>query len=511
MLDSIRRGQRWLTAALVLTIGIVFIVFFGPWAGQQAPTSGTDAVVELDGHVIDTSDFYRRREMRTRQLREQLGDGFDEKAASAFLDQQTLRLLVEQAVLAHSARDLGIRVTRKEIQTFLRDNYRNSDGSFDQEQIVDLIEREYGTQRLFLETIERELLSTKMIRLLTSQARISDIELKEVVHFAADSVRLAYVQLDTTSLPGNEGDAEAEPPGDTEIEAFLTANEAALRERYQDEIATYTTPERVRARHLLLEVPAGADAATDTTARDEAEEARKRILEGAPFADVAREVSDDRGTRESGGDLGLVSRSEMAEAIAQAAFDLEVGSVSEVVRSLRGYHVVLIDEKITGGTRSYEEVARDLAREGIALEASKARANEMAEELAEAIREGTTLEDAARLQDLTVMRTGSLRRRADGFIPDLGAAPELLALAFALEGGESSPRIFELGNRLVLIQLISRDSLDETEVDTQIVEARESLQTQKRSQIVQAWIDAEQRRLEADQKLRVNATLVVGS
>ena len=95
MLDSIRRGQRWLTAALVLTIGIVFIVFFGPWAGQQAPTSGTDAVVELDGHVIDTSDFYRRREMRTRQLREQLGDGFDEKAASAFLDQQTLRLLVE--------------------------------------------------------------------------------------------------------------------------------------------------------------------------------------------------------------------------------------------------------------------------------------------------------------------------------------------------------------------------------------------------------------------------------
>lgn len=509
MLESIRRKQRWLTAVLVGAIAFVFIVFFGPWAGQQAPTTPADPIVELDGLVIDASDFYRRRDMQTRQLREQLGDDFDEKAASAFIDQQTLRGLVQQAVLAHSARDLGIRVTRQEIQTFLRDNWRNADGSFDQELIVDVIEREYGTQRLFLETIERELLATKMIRLLTSQARVSDVELREIAHFAADNVQIAYVQLDTTALPPDESENGEEE--DVEVETFLAANQDALRERYQDQIATYTTPEQIRARHLLLEVPPGADAAADTTAREEAEAARQRIMDGVPFADVASEVSDDRGTRESGGELGLVSRSEMAKAIAQAAFDLEVGSVSQVVRGLRGYHVVLIDEKIAGRTRSYEEVAPDLAREGIVLEASKTRASGIAEELAEAIREGTSLEDAARLQDLALVRTGSLRHRADGFIPDLGAAPELLALAFALEPGESSPRIFEFGNRLVLIQLTDRQSPDELAIDAQIAGARETMQTQKRSQIVQSWLDAEQRRLEADQKLRVNASLVVGS
>ena len=72
MLETIRRGQRWLTIALIATIGLVFIVFFGPWAGQQAPTDAVDSVVEVDDLVIDTNDFFRRREMQSRQLREQI-------------------------------------------------------------------------------------------------------------------------------------------------------------------------------------------------------------------------------------------------------------------------------------------------------------------------------------------------------------------------------------------------------------------------------------------------------
>ncbi len=517
MLESIRRKQRWLTALLVGVIGLVFVVFFGPWAGQQAPTNALDSVVEVGELVIDTNDFYRRREIRTRQLRDQLGDEFDEKAASAFLDQQVLRLLVEQAVLAHSAGDLGIRVTRKEIQSFLRDNYRNADGSFDQDVIVDLIEREYGTQRIFLETIEREMLATKMIQLLYSQARVSEVELSEMVHFASDEVQIAYVQLDTTSIPEDadedaEGeDSEAAGLDEAAVEAFRAANETALRERYGEQIDSYTTPDRVRARHVLLEVPPGADQAAETTAREEAEAARKRIMEGESFADVANQVSDDHGTRESGGELGLVSRGEMAKAVAQAAFDLEVGSVSEVVRGLRGFHVVLVDEKVAGGTRSFDEVAPELARQGALLEFAKARANDLAAELADAIREGNTLENAARLKDLTLVRTGSLRRRADGYIPDLGAAAEVLALAFTLDAGQSSPRIFELGNRLVMIQSISRTTPDELEINSQMAGARDAMLQQKRNLIVQTWLDDEQQRLEADDKLRVNAELVVGS
>lgn len=505
MLESIRRGQRWLTIVLIATIGLVFIVFFGPWAGQQAPTDAVDSVVEVDDLVIDANDFFRRREQQSRQLREQLGDDFDEKSARAFLDQQVLRQLIEQAVLAHSAKEVGIRVTRKEIQGFLRDNYRNADGSFDQNQIVDLIEREYGTQRLFLETIEREFLATKMIQLLYQQARVSETELSQLVRYSTDQVRIALVQLDTTAL------RDEEEPDAAQIEAFRASNEDAIKALYADEIERYTTPDRVRARHVLIEVPAGADEMRDSLARSEAEEAHKRIADGAPFDEVAREVSDDRGTRDSGGELGLVSRDEMARSIADAAFDLEVGSVSEVVRGTRGYHIVLVEEKMPGGNRSYEEVAPELAREGALLETARDQAYVIANDLAEAVRGGQSLEDAARGHELTLTRTGALQRRSDGFVPDLGAAPELLALAFALEAGESSPHIFELGDRLVMLQSIDKTSPDEIDLEAQIAGTRTEIVSQKRNQVVRAWIDTVQRRLEADGRLRINASLVIGS
>ena len=114
--------------------------------------------------------------------------------------------------------------------------------------------------------------------------------------------------------------------------------------------------------------------------------------------------------------------------------------------------------------------------------------------------------------DLSVVAGGIIETlTSDGFIPDLGAAPELLALAFALDAGQSSPRIFEVGNHLVLIQSIKKTSPDQLEIDAQVAGARSSVVTQKRNQIVRAWVDAHQQRLEADGLLRVNASIVIGS
>jgi len=505
MLESIRRGQRWLTAILVGAIGLVFIVFFGPWAGQQVPTTSADSVVEVGDLVVDGNDFYRVREQQTRRLREQLGDDFDEKSARAFLDQQVLRELVQQAILAYSARELGIQVTKNEIRRSIRENNLNADGGFDQELIVELIEREYGSQRIFLETIERQFLAQKMVQLLYAQAQLSEADVTERLQHLSEEVRIAYVQLNPLAgAPGEDFEPE-------QIEAFRVANDAALRKQYEKQAARFSTGDRVRARHILAEVPAGSDDETDAKARERADRAHERIVAGEAFVDVAREMTDDLGTRESGGDLGLVSRDEMARAIADAAFDLEVGSVSEVVRGIRGYHVVMVEEKVPGATTPFEQAAQELAVEALQLEVADQRANDLATELSEAIQAGETLEDAARAKELTLVRTGALRRRADSFIPDLGAAPEMLALAFALEPGTSSPRVFELGGRFVLMQVLERTSVDEVELERQLSGARDALLAQARNRIVQLWVDAQQQRLEADQKLRVNAALVMGS
>ena len=72
------------------------------------------------------------------------------------------------------------------------------------------------------------------------------------------------------------------------------------------------------------------------------------------------------------------------------------------------------------------------------------------------MRGGKSLETAAREAELTLERSGRLQRRPDGFVPGLGAAQDLLALAFTLPAGASSPRIFEVGGKLALVQVLER-------------------------------------------------------
>lgn len=69
------------------------------------------------------------------------------------------------------------------------------------------------------------------------------------------------------------------------------------------------------------------------------------IEAGKNFADLARDVSEDPGTAERGGDLGFFGRGEMVPEFEEAAFILEEGEVSGLVRSAYGYHIIKVEKK----------------------------------------------------------------------------------------------------------------------------------------------------------------------
>ena len=103
--------------------------------------------------------------------------------------------------------------------------------------------------------------------------------------------------------------------------------------------------ERVRARHILLLFPDGSSPTQRDSVQAVAEGLRERILGGERFEALAEIYSDDDGTATRGGDLGYVPRGTMASALEAATFALEVGEVSEVVRTSFGVHILRVDEK----------------------------------------------------------------------------------------------------------------------------------------------------------------------
>ncbi len=506
MLKSIRRGQRWLTLLLVAFVGAVFVFFMGSGGQSGVGTPSGKSVIQLGEFNLDLSDFQRLRAQQEQTYREQSGDNFDARALGPFLDAQTLRSLINTVVLARSAHDLGLGVSREEIQSLVKQSasFRDESGKFNVEAFNNYTQYEFGSQRNFMASVRRDLLSQKMISLLYDQATLSDGELRDSAIYDLEQVRFAYVALDTASLPPGEELA------DDALQAYLEANTDTLQLRYKTDIEQYKESERVRAAHILIQVGPEANEATTDAARAKAEAARERILEGEEFALVAAEVSEDPGSRKEGGDLGIFPRGVNVPEIDNAAFSLEAGEISEIVQSGFGFHVVQVNERLPARTRTFEEVSSEIAREEAAAQAAADRATRLSNVILEEINAGMSLEEAAASQDLTPRTAGPLSRRPDGFVPGLGGAPDLMNTVFSLNiEAPTAGRSFEVGSNRVFIQLLERTEPEAEEVQATLDNVKENLLNAKRNQLVQEWVDRQRSDFEKSGELVVNSELVL--
>lgn len=127
------------------------------------------------------------------------------------------------------------------------------------------------------------------------------------------------------------------------IETKVTMSDEELRDSYTE----------VKASHILIkpedakpaDAKGGQQAADpDAAAKQKADELLAKIKQGADFAKLAKENSDDPGSASRGGDLGFFKRGNMVKEFEEAAFKLQPGQVSEVVKSDFGYHII----KMTG-------------------------------------------------------------------------------------------------------------------------------------------------------------------
>jgi peptidyl-prolyl cis-trans isomerase D len=508
LLESIRKGQRWLTFIFVGTIGLVFVFFFGTGGGLQGSNTPTgNAIIELDDVRLTSIDLAREKESIETRLRDQLGDAYDQIGADRYLDSQALNSLLSNVIFAAAAQDLGLYVTKDELRRMVQSSpgFIDDQGRFDPDAFDFFARRNYGNQRLFIQYFTRQLLQQKLVQLLVAQTDVSDSEIDLMTRYEGEEVRIAYVALDPNSLP-----PEVEI-NDTEVEAYAADHSSELEALYAERVDGLAEPERVKARHILISVAEGASDEVEDAARERAKALRERLIAGEDFEVVAAEVSEDVGTAGLGGDLGTFAHGTNEAAVDDTAFSLGAGELSEVIRSPYGFHILRVDEKFAAVTPTFEELRPGLALEAIERSMARERADELSTQLVSEIEAGASLEDAARGAGLTLERPAALRRRADGFIAGLGGAPNVMSAAFGLAPGESSPEVYDLEGRRVLIQVVERTEPSVQEIETARAGRREQLLIDKQNRVISAWLDDFRRRLEESGRLRVNAELALGS
>lgn len=144
----------------------------------------------------------------------------------------------------------------------------------------------------------------------------------------------------------------------------ISVTEAESTAYYEAHAKDFTTPSQVTLREILIEVPAsdrGVNVAEDDAAREKAEQVRARLVAGEPFARIAGEVSA-AASKSNGGLIGPISHEELAPALQKALDALDVGGLTPVMRTTRGYQILKLESRTDRHIRTFEEARDDISR-----------------------------------------------------------------------------------------------------------------------------------------------------
>jgi len=167
-----------------------------------------------------------------------------------------------------------------------------------------------------------------------------------------------------------------------EVRAKIHVSEAEEREYYDANRAKYTEDESYRARHIFFKTndkaPAEDIKRTMTTALMVLAEAKS----GKDFAELAKSYSEDPAARKDGGDLGVFKKGDMQAELESAILAMKPGDVSELVYTPAGFHIIKLEERISGKLKPFEGLKGEI-EEALYRKKSEERFGQWAKELRE--------------------------------------------------------------------------------------------------------------------------------
>ncbi len=478
MLQFIRdHAKGWIAWGIVIFISIPFAV----WGVHNYLTGGKEVgVAQVNGTEIGLREFQQQLQRQRGRLRELLGVEAAAQIDDERMREATLEQMIENEVLVQSGARGGMRIGDAQLALAIRVQQAFSeDGRFSQARYEQFLRRQGYSPGSFEEDFRRQLLVEQIANGVRWSGAVSRAEVERMARLAGQRRRFSTLVVSAESLRDPQAideaavreryqarpDAYMTPEqvriayvllSRAAIAASIEVSDEELRAYYEAQKANYMVPERRRASHILIRIPEGADAEAIEAARKRIEALAARLRQGASFADLARESSEDPGSAGNGGDLGYLSRGTLDPAMEKAAFALRPGEVSEPIRTRFGWHLIKVTAVEPARGRSFEEAREEVLAEVRAREAEQVYFDQV-ERLANlAFESPESLEPVAEALGVEIVESALFSRDGKGAEGVVAEAP-VIAAAFApevlIEGTNSEPIELE-GDRVVVLRVI---------------------------------------------------------
>lgn len=432
MLQFIRERAQGLVAVIIILFLCLTFLLWG--IDEYLRAARTVVVAEVNGEDIDLNAYQQSFQRLRQRAQAELGDQFDPALwTQDETKHQALDMLIEERLLQHTLDDARIRVSTPQVAAFLRSAETfQVDGKFSVERYKQAVSM-FGFTEAGFEQQARQDLGVQQLRAgIALSAFATQDEALRLAQLFAQKRDIGYALVEPPPVDGIEvSDADAEAyykehqdrfrvPEKLKLEYLeltlddlkdeISVDDKSLGEFYEAHKSDYTTQEQRSANHILVQVKKDATEADDAAARAKIEALRKDIEAGATFEDIAKQQSDDIGSRAEGGDTGLFPRGVMAPPFEEAAFSLKVGELSQPVKTEFGYHLIRVREIKPGGVEPFEEV-RSRVEDAYRSEQAESLYFERAEAFGDAVTEfPDSLESAGDALDMKPQTTELMTR-----------------------------------------------------------------------------------------------------
>src|ERR1700728_3697476 len=466
MLKSIQQRDldrnRWVKITMAVILGIIIftmvITLIPGLMNGTTDQASPDTIASVGGQNITLVDFQQEYEqdMRNQQVPPMLAPVYKK---------QVLDSMIFQRALEYEADRLGIRVTPEEQterikellptawsgSTWLRDRYPAE------------VESRYQMSVEQFESVLRDaMLQEKFREMVTDGITVTPQEIAQEFMWRNDKIKIDYVVIKPEDL------AATIHPSDADLASYFAKNSAkyqmperrsaryalldlsklrastqvsddTLRAYYNEHIDDYKVENRAHVEHILFKTIGKTDAEI-AEIRQKAEDVLKQAKRGASFEDLAKKYSEDDATKPKGGDLGWIVDGQTVPEFQQAAFSVPKGSISDLVKTQYGFHIIKVLDRETAHTKSFEEV-RDSILQPVLEQKVSAEAEDISNQMAAAVRQSDrqSLDELAKKFHLDVGETPPVAA-TDPILP-LGNSPELHQVLFGLHTGELSQPI----------------------------------------------------------------------
>jgi peptidyl-prolyl cis-trans isomerase D len=428
-----KASSNWLGKIVMATVMGVLIVSFGVWGIADIFRGFGQSTLAKVGHTeISTEQFRQIYTEKLQQIGRQFGRPLTMDQARAFgLDRQVLQQTIAEAALDEEARRLGLGQSNDETMRLIFNdpNFKGVNGAFDPARFQTVIRQLGYSEQRFVAEQRRVSLRRQIAGTIAAGLEPPKVLIEALARFQNEQRSMEYVKLDAAQA------GTIDPPSPEALAAYFDDHKTQFRApEYRKISFVAVTPEDIgkwtevsdedarkvfEQRRDKLGTPEQRQVSQIVFPNaEEAMSARNRIASGLSFEDLAKE----RGLNPSDVDLGLISKSAMDPAIADAAFTLQSGEVSQPAQGKFGVALVKVGKIEPAVTPTYESAAAGLKKE-IASERARNKVAELRDKMEDERGGGASVIEAAQKLGLTAVTVDAVDRA--GRLPNGQPAPNI--------------------------------------------------------------------------------------